>query len=63
MGISPATHPLFSHSLPIVNNSDRIICSFDIENMCTDIPKIYITNIIIGTLKSFQESTNISKTK
>jgi hypothetical protein len=51
MSIKPATHPLFSHSLPNVNNSDSRIYSFYIENMYTHITKLDTTNIIISILK------------
>jgi hypothetical protein len=44
-------HHIITDLKPIENNKDTRICSFDIENMCTNIPKIETTDIITIILK------------
>ena len=45
----------------IVINKDMKLCSFDIENMYTNIPKIGIKDIINKTLENLGTETNIQK--
>ena len=53
--------PCMTDLQDIMLNNDMKLCSFDIENMYTNLPKIGIINIINTTLENLGTETNIQE--